>query len=114
MVSRAEGLPRSDRISWYMFKNELLYFAFFKPHYIFIPGTKSDLRNSPGAVQQHEGEKACRQLNGNAYLECSAKSYTFINEVIHAAVRAVQHGVPQQVIDESDSCCSWNPFACCF
>lgn len=79
-------------------------------------GTKSDLRHSPTAVSPGEADRVRRQLNANAYLECSAKQYSNINEVIHAAVRAIAHGIPVPEPDDTDACCSptfaaW--FRCC-
>lgn len=68
-------------------------------------GTKSDLHPT---VSSAEAERVRRQLNANAYLECSAKQFANINEVIHAAVRAVGDGVP--VPEEPAGVSCWNSF----
>lgn len=74
-------------------------------------GTKSDLRGLNHAVQAHEGEEVKRTLNGNAFLECSAKEYRNINEVIYEAVRAADRGVPPPQ-EEEEGCMSF--LTCCF
>lgn len=62
-------------------------------------------------MQAHEGEEVKRKLNGNAFLECSAKEYRNINEVIYEAVRAADRGVPPPQ-EEKKGCMSF--FTCCF
>lgn len=68
-------------------------------------GTKSDLH---ATISSAEAERVRRQLNANAYLECSAKQFANINEVIYAAVRAVGDGVPVPEEPGAGSC--WNSF----
>lgn len=62
-------------------------------------------------MQTHEGEAVKRTLNANAFLECSAKEYRNINEVIYEAVRASDRGAPPPQ-EEEDGCMSF--FTCCF
>lgn len=68
-------------------------------------GTKSDLH---AIITPTEAERVRRQLNANAYLDCSAKQYSNVNEVIHAAVRAVRQGIPVPEEQPGDGC--WNRF----
>lgn len=65
----------------------------------------------PNAVQTDEGESVARQLNANSFLECSAKDYRNIDEVIYEAVRAIDRGIPAAEEQEND-CMSW--ISCCF
>lgn len=57
---------------------------------------------TPNSVTIEEGEQMRAEINGNRFLECSAKNYLNINEVIYEAVRASVAGVPEV---ESDSSC---------
>lgn len=45
-------------------------------------------------VQPDEGERLMRKINANQYLECSAKNYENINEVVYEAIRAAVVGPP--------------------
>lgn len=57
-----------------------------------IAGTKTDLEHGVNIVQPEEGEKLRRKINANQFLECSAKNYENINEVIYEAIRAAVAG----------------------
>lgn len=57
---------------------------------------------TPNSVQVDEGVNMKMEINANQFIECSAKTYTNINEVIYEAVRASVAGVPEI---ESDSSC---------
>lgn len=46
-------------------------------------------------VQPEEGEKMRRKINANQFLECSARNYENINEVIYESIRAAVSGPPQ-------------------
>lgn len=55
------------------------------------------------SVSPDEGVNMKIEINANQFIECSAKTYTNINEVIYEAVRASVAGVPEME-DQSGSC----------
>lgn len=57
---------------------------------------------TPNSVRTEDGEQMRAEINANQFLECSAKNYENINEVIYEAVRASVAGRPEM---ESDSSC---------
>ena len=65
--------------------------------------TKNDLA---AKVSAEQGAELARKINANKFLECSAKQYVNINEVIHEAVRASEEGVPPPE-EVTLNCCEW-------
>jgi len=67
---------------------------------ILLAGTKTDLRNDETILKQlkdlnngspistQEGQALCKEIGAAAYVECSAKTMGFVNEVFDKAVRA--------------------------
>lgn len=70
-------------------------------------GTKSDLKNAQNIVNSAEGEIIKRKINANVFIECSAKDYVNINEVIYEAVRAATNGIPEIEQEQSFCNCCW-------
>jgi small GTP-binding protein len=55
-----------------------------------LVGTKIDLRNGDSHhISKSHGEKLCEELNGQAYLECSAKSQDGLKGVFDTAIHTV-------------------------
>lgn len=60
-----------------------------------ISATKIDLRSGNGKyISTRDGEKLRKKINANAFIECSAKTNTNIEEVIYEAVKASMAGIP--------------------
>lgn len=77
----------NNNFSWISFANAVSLFKL---------GTKSDLEVGINIVHTEEGERLMRKINANQFLECSAKNYENINEVVYEGIRAAVAGVPAE------------------
>lgn len=57
---------------------------------------------TPNSISAEEGENMRMEINANQLLECSAKQFVNINEVIYESVRASVMGVPE--VESQSSC----------
>ncbi|XP_055533001.1 ras-like GTP-binding protein RhoL [Wyeomyia smithii] len=72
---------------------------------IVLVATKVDTRRHTNKeVSTREGEQLARKINANAFIECSAKDGSNVEQAIEEAVRACLLGVPTP--PEDDSCWS--------
>lgn len=54
-----------------------------------LVGTKIDMRDGLKGVSRANGERLCHDLNGQSYLECSAKTREGLKDVFDVAINTV-------------------------
>uniref|UniRef100_A0A182Q742 Uncharacterized protein n=1 Tax=Anopheles farauti TaxID=69004 RepID=A0A182Q742_9DIPT len=73
---------------------------------IVLLGTKLDMRRGRNdEVTTAEGEKLRRAINGNSFVECSAKQNCHVELAIEEGVRACLMGVPTPEPEDNCACC---------